>query len=264
MKKCLILGCSFSSGSYYLDFTDGFPPEQPAPKTGYYSFIDIPDIHYTIYSIDAGGYLNFASLFADDTAQRINLKEYDFVIIQETFEPRIHISKKAPISFDQAWRITKTENFQHNHHRPGHQLLNMGYRIIKDEHVVDQYKIWKRYKLDWNNLSALKTWWHDVCLSETKQTRWSYVKGAVTLINHILKENNTPCFIFSFHEGTQQRMKEFHTWCKPLNIPSLDKVIYKNENWHNYVEEQKYIGHPTEEGCKHIGKLLTKALQEVL
>jgi len=262
MKKCLILGCSFSAGSYYLDLSD-FPPEQPAPETGYYSFIDIPDIHYTIYSIDAGGYLNFASLLTDELGN-INVKEYDFVLIQETFEPRIHIGKRQPISFDQAWRITKTENVQHNHHKPGHQLLNMGYRIINNKHVVDQIRIWKRYNVDWNKLPGLQTWWHDICIAETKQTRWSYVKGAVTLINHILKENNVPCFVFSFQEGTQRRMKEFHTWCKPLNIPPLDEVIYKDEKWHNYVEEQKYLGHPTEEGCKHIGKLLTKALKDVL
>ena len=34
MKKCLILGCSFSAGAYYID-KDLIIPEEPDPLTGY-------------------------------------------------------------------------------------------------------------------------------------------------------------------------------------------------------------------------------------
>ena len=36
-------------------------------------------------------------------------------------------------------------------------------------------------------------------------------------------------------------------------------IIYKNRNWHNYVPEKNYLGHPNIEGCKEIGRILSKA-----
>ena len=261
MKKCLILGCSFSAGAYYInmDRMDRNIPEEPDPLTGYYAFIDA-DVQYTVYSVLAGGYLNYAMLLSDGT---INVDEYDFILIQESFEPRVHT-----IKYDINWEVTKNDNITHNLLDTESQLLNMGHRVIDDKVVIDQVNIWRRYNVQ--DSDGLQTWWKDVttnCHYNEKKLRpnpslFVIVRGAITLINHLLKDK--PSFVFSFQEGTYQRCKQYHTWCQYLKVPSLQELIYKNRNWHNYIPEKNFLGHPNKEGCKEIGRILTKALKGLI
>jgi len=261
MKKCLILGCSFSAGAYYInmDRMDRNIPEEPDPLTGYYAFIDA-DVQYTVYSVLAGGYLNYAMLLSDGT---INVDEYDFVLIQESFEPRVHT-----IKYDINWEVTKNDNITHNLLDTESQLLNMGHRVIDDKVVIDQVNIWRRYNVQ--DSDGLQTWWKDVttnCRYNEKKLRpnpslFVIVRGAITLINHLLKDK--PSFVFSFQAGTYQRCKQYHTWCQYLKVPSLQELIYKNRNWHNYIPEKNFLGHPNKEGCKEIGRILTKALKGLI
>ena len=254
MKKCLILGCSFSAGAYYID-KDLIIPEEPDPLTGYYAFIDMPNVHYTVYSIRAGGYLNYAMLLSDGT---INVADYDFILIQESFEPRVHTLKH-----DVKWQVAKNDNITHNLLDSEGQLLNMGHRVIDDKVVIDQTDIWRRYNVQ--DSDGLQTWWKDVTTNHRYNEKslrpnpnlFVIIRGAITLINHLLKDK--PSFVFSFQEGTYQHSKQYHTHCQYLKVPILQEIIYKNRNWHNYVPEKNYLGHPNIEGCKEIGRILSKA-----
>jgi hypothetical protein len=76
--KTLILGCSFTAGSYYVE--DGI--ERIDNTYGWYD--ELPkDNHYDVYSFPGGGLLNFSHLL-----QTIDLSSYSHCIIQQTWEPR--------------------------------------------------------------------------------------------------------------------------------------------------------------------------------
>lgn len=78
-NKTLILGCSFTAGSYYVD-EDSI--ERIDNTYGWYD--ELPkDSHYDVYSFPGGGLLNFSHLL-----QTIDLSSYSHCIIQQTWEPR--------------------------------------------------------------------------------------------------------------------------------------------------------------------------------
>ena len=88
----LILGCSFSAGSYSMVDSPKFTPDDLRDPNAnekldhsecYYDHLD-PQHHYTVYSIPGGGYLNFMYVLST-----IDLTKFDRCIIQETFDPRM-------------------------------------------------------------------------------------------------------------------------------------------------------------------------------
>lgn len=87
MSNVLILGCSFTGGSYTLS-TDGIRPENLYDGRGWYHFIpQLAGHKVTVYSFGAGGYGVWAQLLCD-LAKFGELDHVDHVIISETYEPR--------------------------------------------------------------------------------------------------------------------------------------------------------------------------------
>ncbi|MAH07524.1 hypothetical protein CMI38_04720 [Candidatus Pacearchaeota archaeon] len=266
MKKCLVLGCSHSAGSYVSYSDKAEFPETIDTVKGYYSFIDIPDIEYTVYAVSNGGYLNFAKIIANmlssDIFQPGEIGNFDFVLIQETFEPRILMTNNNP-----EWKLNdKVENLKHHHLLPHEEVINFAHRPESKEEVkVDQTFIWDRHNVEYKNNKKLMDWWIQVVKDNSaKGYLWLITKSAITYINHVLQRLNIPCYILSWHQGTNFIAKPFHTWCRYLNLPLLERVIYKNLDFYVYHEDKNYIGHATINGNKEIGKLLTKELKEVL
>ena len=113
MKKLLILGCSFSQGSFGENLAWAEGKSSPDPKfqflqrspkiledgssfyediikdsLGWYHFVDmIKEFETTVFSFPGNGYSMWAQ-FLNIMADVGKLEEYDSIIIQESWEPR--------------------------------------------------------------------------------------------------------------------------------------------------------------------------------
>ena len=92
MKNILILGCSFSAGSFINN-------KLLTNSEGWYNFVDVFKGHnVTVISTPGNGYsLWFQILFLMDRYKKI--KQYDQIIIQETLEPRLCFSDILELEF---------------------------------------------------------------------------------------------------------------------------------------------------------------------
>jgi hypothetical protein len=99
MKECLVLGCSFSAGSYIKDdrfsgtndnFQNQIWQEKLDNRIGWYSYVDwLKDYNITVISTLAQGYATWAQFVHHlDNTGRLK-RRYDKILIQETWEPRI-------------------------------------------------------------------------------------------------------------------------------------------------------------------------------
>ena len=212
----LILGCSISAGTHKLD------PSNPLGEVvdnqiGWYNFLGISNL--VVYSFPGGGYLNYATLL-----DKIDISKFNFILLQESFEPRFLLTTNDDFNY------TKANDIDHY--------------TLKDSCKTISIRSEK----------------------ETTDNQLSFSRFAVAYISSI----NKSCAKFHCRQDT----KQFNYGnIKVLNVkPSIDEVIYKNPDYHNemYMELGPWqqggqiIGHPTLEGNKAIGELLSKPLQEWL
>ena len=214
--KGLILGCSISAGTHKLD------PSHPLGEVvdnqiGWYNFLGISNL--VVYSFPGGGYLYYASLL-----DKINISKFNYILLQESFEPRFLLTNNDDFNY------TKANDIDHY--------------TLKDSCKTISIRSEK----------------------ETTDNQLSFARFAVAYISFI----NKPCAMFHCRRDTNQFN---YGNIKVLNVkPSIDEVIYKNPNYHNemYMELGPWqqggqiIGHPTLEGNKAIGELVSKPLQEWL
>ena len=172
-----------------------------------------------MYSFPGGGYLNYATLL-----DKIDISKFDYILLQESFEPRFLLTNNDDFNF------TKANDIDHY--------------TLKDSCKTISIRSEK----------------------ETTDNQLSFARFAVAYISFI----NKPCAMFHCRRDTNQFN---YGNIKVLDVkPSIDEVIYKNPNYHNemYMELGPWqqggqiIGHPTLEGNKAIGELVSKPLQEWL
>ena len=212
----LILGCSISAGTHKLDHSNPLG-EVVDNQIGWYNFLGIPNL--VVYSFPGGGYLNYATLL-----DKINISKFNYILLQESFEPRFLLTNNDDFNY------TKANDIDHY--------------TLKDSCKTISIRSEK----------------------ETTDNQLSFARFAVAYISSI----NKPCAMFHCRRDTNQFN---YGNIKVLDVkPSIDEVIYKNPNYHNemYMELGPWqqggqiIGHPTLEGNKAIGELVSKPLQEWL
>ena len=186
-------------------------------QIGWYNFLGISN--FVVYSFPGGGYLNYATLL-----DKIDISKFDYILLQESFEPRFLLTNNDDFNF------TKANDIDHY--------------TLKDSCKTISIRSEK----------------------ETTDNQLSFARFAVAYISSI----NKPCAMFHCRRDTNQFN---YGNIKVLDVkPSIDEVIYKNPNYHNemYMELGPWqkvgqiIGHPTLEGNKAIGELVSKPLQEWL
>ena len=212
----LILGCSISAGTHKLDHSNPLG-EVVDNQIGWYNFLGISN--FVVYSFPGGGYLNYATLL-----DKIDISKFDYILLQESFEPRFLLTNNDDFNF------TKANDIDHY--------------TLKDSCKTISIRSEK----------------------ETTDNQLSFARFAVAYISFI----NKPRAMFHCRRDTNQFN---YGNIKVLDVkPSIDEVIYKNPNYHNemYMELGPWqqggqiIGHPTLEGNKAIGELVSKPLQEWL
>ena len=212
----LILGCSISAGTHKLDSSNPLG-EVVDNQIGWYNFLGISNL--VVYSFPGGGYLNYATLL-----DKIDISKFDFILLQESFEPR--------------FLLTNNDDFNYT------KATDIDHYTLKDSCKTISIRSEK----------------------ETTDNQLSFARFAVAYISSI----NKPCAMFHCRRDTKQFNYGNITVLEVK--PSIDEVIYKNPNYHNemYMELGPWqqggqiIGHPTLEGNKAIGELVSKPLQEWL
>jgi len=95
MKNVLIIGCSHSRGSYYFDELVGKEQIDRSGIGGWWAFITfLKDYKKTVYANGGAGWIWYAEIL-NQILQKGDLLNYDMCIIQETYEPRLHITKNT-------------------------------------------------------------------------------------------------------------------------------------------------------------------------
>jgi hypothetical protein len=155
---------------------------------------------------------------------KIDISKFDFILLQESFEPRFLLT------------------------------INDDFDLVMSNDV-DHYTL----KDSCKTLSIRSE-------KETTDNQLSFSRFAVTYISSI----NKPCAVFHCRRDTGHYN---YGNIKVLGVsPSIDEVIYKNPDYHNEIYMElgpwqqggQIIGHPTLEGNKAIGELVSKPLQEWL
>ena len=155
---------------------------------------------------------------------KIDISKFDFILLQESFEPRFLLT------------------------------INDDFDLVMSNDV-DHYTL----KDSCKTLSIRSE-------KETTDNQLSFSRFAVTYISSI----NKPCAVFHCRRDTGHYN---YGNIKVLRVsPSIDEVIYKNPDYHNEIYMElgpwqqggQIIGHPTLEGNKAIGELVSKPLQEWL
>lgn len=122
MEKVLVVGCSFSNGSYETRVPSGWgelPRDERVSPIGWYDHLDcFVDRNIDVYSMPGLGWLSYAHLIRN-LADGGKLSEYDTLIIQETFEPRVHLLGELFMhgfkESDAVERKTKVKHLSYQH-----------------------------------------------------------------------------------------------------------------------------------------------------
>ncbi len=219
----LILGCSFSYGSYYMDdsIANARDAEQCTADVCWYDWLD-PQHHYTVYTIPGGGWLNYMTILSE-----INLKQFDQCIIQETFETRMSLFHQ------QEWNQVNRKNYVSGEHN-----IEMNYGDFRLCDKVDGKSAWMHEHI----VQACVTHGnHLLQQARVPSYRFSF-QGGEWSHSWILPLDIPPVAdTLFFEEG-------LHNWS---DQPGIYYEEFETPNWE---------GHLTLKGNKKLGKMIRNAL----
>ena len=244
MKKILVLGDSFSQGSYAKWTGPPRPkwvaPDGPVTNRGWYYYVDyFKDKDVTVFACPCQGYWSFYQvlLFLEEN----NELDYDEIWIQETTEPRATIFDQKILGkiFSKQYNSTDNPLGNHtvvrdnlnlfvNHWQKDLSLAPWNPHIFhKKEEKLLPYTLWT------------DTFFYDIMMMATEK------------INLLCKEKNIKGYAWSMYEPI---MDCNHFTRLPLK--NVRQELYDND----LLTGKNHIGsHQTEEGNKYIAKLIDNA-----
>lgn len=249
-KKVLILGCSFSAGSYKYN------PQRKMSlnysSIGWYDYLlSLRDYEIDVYGMSGFGYLAYSEII-----RKLNvsgqLKQYNIVIVQETFENRLHFLKNNFLSsiIEPSWM----KNIKNDEHKNERILKIKSYTSSPQKHAVVTFsntEMFKRFLKEQYDVN--------VTIPEDAKNIWDksdtpphIVIAAKIFIERTLKNANIPMYVFSMWQNIANMYEHDHIWTKSLcNDHLYEKLIINNDA--HYVLEEEWP-HQTLEGNKVLGK----------
>ena len=273
--KCLVLGCSFTSGSYILnpewtgssnDWKNEIWQEELETRTGWYSYVDwLKEFDTTVIASPGMGYVTWAQLLHGLEVTN-KIKNYQKIMIQETLEPRItflldkQVEKLVITDFVKCNEII-SENIKHvilnaqdiwdnnfqtpNLHIPQLSTFNLHYHAVK--------RLFKDYPDNKNKEVFLNNYLHEYTFGwiGNQVAQW-----AAQYVQDICKKYNITGYVWSFN-GNNPTMKCNHL----TRIDSLrwrDELSKHNElTWDNGLMD---VGHQVKAGNKRMAKYLNEKM----
>lgn len=187
--KVLILGCSFTQGSYTLDHNDS-NREFIGSNIGWYDQLNcLKGETIDVYGCGGCGLMTYASIL-NQLDKNEKLKEYRTVVIQETSEPRavfFQENHKWDISIGDNFSTERTLNITHYS-----TFAKYPYAVFSS-HYFGIDEIFKHYNL---NVTSDK-YKLDLGLSPTLIDIVDQSKSHIKLL---LEKHNITCYVFSLFE----------------------------------------------------------------
>lgn len=248
-NKVLILGCSFTQGSYKLNDVD-HSRETIETNYGWYDHLDIfSDREIDVYSFGGGGYAAWAEILKDLETNN-TIKNYDTVIIQETTEPRLGFRKQ---SFEWLVNFRGTPVDRHlkiNHYQSYYQCPHSCFTIHPDT--------LKEMLTKYYNISSVPVEWI-LDIGESKSPN-KLVDICKSYIENLLKKNNIKVYVFSLF-GHQFNSEYFHRLdLEPMLYDKLKTSDIENLS----TTKVPYPAHLSLKGNIALGKIVNNALKENL
>ena len=227
MSNGLIIGCSFAGPSFIPQ-----PYEKKIEKTdfssvGYWGFLSKKNT-YDVYNLVGRGYLDYLVILKQLGDK---LKKYDFILIQETMEPRISFfpDLKDIVLFDY-------DNVK-LHRLPGTTLYTR-------KEIETAMKLYEKYLHKGKAFTFISR---------------RFINDAVLKLNSYLKSFNIPTFCFSYGKPTWK-----HSFIERLNMPFVCDSLMFDERYHHFIlekyKENHHIGHLNIRGNTKLGGMLHECL----
>ena len=277
-NRALVLGCSFTNGSYTLDpdFISYTKVEQPDGSiklvdtglgrerldtngtwVGHLSKQD----HYTVYSTGGVGICQHSAV-VEYYYEKNQLQDFDYIVVQTTWEPRLVWNKPLPLPqcFWQEEKIdhdnitmhtgndtSKYFNFNTKGGRPNFGGLMIGY----------------------------EPWQIEMFNGKTNS---NIIQSCATYVDEMCRLCNKKLFYFPFAEYCKRNGVEFENG-QLLDVPFPWGVgkgtfdIFMDPNYHNFCPidpkismtgDDIFIGHYNDEGNRIIGERVSKELEKHL
>lgn len=250
MKKALILGCSFTSGSYEKDLESG--RDYAYTSLGWYDYIScLKKYDTTVYGFGGCGYQTFSYIIHRYFVTK-KLKQFDLIIIQETFDPRISILDIKFINklFDIGNIDTRSLNITSRQRGSGttitvSDLHNFTKQMHNRGDIICEYN---------------KTLDEEWLLSDTGPQIVVNSKGYIETICEML---GIPVFVFSMGPGINKKFNSPDFWIQRLPIQDrLYHTLIKTDP--SYYVENVPHPHQTLEGNKVLGQTINNALNTII
>ncbi|MBF85741.1 MAG: hypothetical protein CL489_14895 [Acidobacteria bacterium] len=291
MKKCLILGCSFTSGSYGIDdrysgteddWKNQIWQEKLESRVGWYSYVDwLKKYDVTVIATPAQGYATWVQLFKQlDETQRLKRK-YDKIIIQETWEPRITFLQDIEVEEFIRSNFVKCREILDNIEHVILSGRNTASMLINPQETADppagtltllnlHYNALKRLFADIDKLQKNKS---DNQMFLDKNLRnfvfgWfgqKIVEWCTNFVQDLCKKHNIKGYVWSM-DGPIMSCTHLKRVPEPVNqygenIKLRDVLIQKELL--TFYNNRNDFGHQTEEGNKLIGEYLNEKMSNI-
>lgn len=216
MDKVLVLGCSYTRGSYSFNHTND---EELTSSETWLDQLDMDIDHYTGWGI---GYINWL-----DIIESIELDNYSAVILQESVEPKFQLTK------DVKWIKTVTDNVTRYEFDINSIVFSRG---LKHRTQLQKQLF----------LQDMRHWmWIDKI--DNNDSVFNITKACVSHINNVLKNANIPGYIIRSHDHVDYT--NLHHHCKYLDLKPLHTIVDGNPSLVNTNREGGQ-GHFTVDGNK--------------
>jgi len=231
--KLLVLGCSYSRGSY------GFNNNDEEELTSTHSWIDALQndattiTHYTGYGV---GYLNWLQAIEDGPLST-ELDTYDACIIQESIEPKFLLTQ------DSLWARTTLGNIVTHELTEDSVILSRGLQ----HRPALQQQLHSNWNLDLTDNAV--DYLHKLAATDMLP---SLVKAACSHINNILQRNNIPTWVIKTHSHVDYKYQ--HTHAQYLNMSALFDAVGKHKELVNILNNKGDQGHFTKAGQRLLGE----------
>jgi len=187
----------------------------------WYDWLD-PQHHYTVYTIPAGGWLNYMTILS-----QLNLSKFNQCIIQETFETRMYLHHQ------QEFRHVNRKNFV-----TGDLNIEMHYGDFEPCKKVDVMSSWMHEHIIQACVTQCN---HLLQQSNVPAYRFSF-QGGEWLHTWIRPLNIPPVVDIMFYK------EGLHNWS---DQPGIYYEKFETPNWE---------GHLTLKGNKKLGKMVRNVL----
>lgn len=288
-KRVLVLGCSFSAGSYVWDESNviyhyikqsdgtikkidsGTGREQIVWQTPWIKWLD-PQDHYTVYACPGGGVVQHSRI-VEELYQEGLLQQYDYVLYQITFEPRLVFTDADSNLRD----IYENPRDGLRGRDPGPENIEMNITSGSDLGRIINFINGNGNNANLGGNFGTKIedgeW---VKRLHHSMTNRHVMNSCAALINHRLKQLNTPLYIFKFGKFTEENTPQFddgivldapYVWGEGADTMEIwmkkkYQVLGRIDPTFSRDGSDLFVGHFKEAGNKVIGNHVRKALRK--